>query len=109
MRRPRSSIWGWGESVKTKGDVARKVGREAREVRAQLGSAEFAARCHLTEDEMAMLDKLCTCPPRNAAAALAALKLKIEYAYGKPVQQVEHSGDVTITVSDPYAVPENEA
>lgn len=105
---PQSS-GGKGAKRHRRGTVARTVAAEASYVRAQLGSAEFAARCHLTEDEMVMLDKLCTCPPRNAAAALAALRLKIEYAYGKPVQQVEHSGDVTITVSDPYAVPENEA
>jgi len=39
--------------------------------------------------------------PRNAVAVLGALRTKMEYAYSKPKQETELSGNVSITVSSP--------
>ena len=64
----------------------------------RLSAAEFRERAQFTEDELEILDACCSHrPPRNALAILNALKFRAEFAYPKPKQEVEHSGQVQIT------------
>ena len=62
----------------------------------RLTADEFAARAALTEDELAALDRIATGHyVRNAAAILRAIEFRAAYAYGRPTERHEHSGEVT--------------
>lgn len=84
--------------------IARRTGKPAR----RLPNAVAAARrltedqtrdeLRLTDEQIAFLDRCANGhPPRNAAAAIAAIKLKLDFSQPKPQQKVEHSGALEIT------------
>ena len=53
----------------------------------------------LTEGELRVLDLIARGrPPRNAIAVLKAIDLKTSLAYSKPKQEVEHSGNLTVSI-----------
>lgn len=68
----------------------------------RLTEAETREQLRLTPQQRDFLDRCASGrPPRNALAAITALKLKLEYSQPKPKQEVALSG--TIVVVDPYA------
>jgi len=92
------------------GRTARSTKRPAKKLPNGLGIAkrlaqpELRARLQLTEAEAKFLDR-CTSgrAPRNAATGLSALKLRLDFAYEKPKQDVNLSGSATFTLVDPFA------
>lgn len=59
----------------------------------RLQEPAFRAAIQFSDEEMAILNKVaCGWAPRNVATILAAMRLKAEYAYSKPKQEVEVAG-----------------
>lgn len=65
----------------------------------------------LTHGQIDTLDAMATgaYKPRNAVAVLGAIRTKMEYAYSKPKQETELSGNVVISVSSPLPGPPGSA
>ena len=85
------------------GRIARRTRRPAKKrpngiaIAARLAQPELRERLQLTEAEARFLDR-CTSgrAPRNAQSGIAALKLRLDFAYEKPKQAVELSGRLTL-------------
>lgn len=85
--------------------ISRRTGRPAKHipnavaVARRLTKPETLEKLHLTDADIAFLDQCAAGrPPRNALAAITAIKLKLEYTASKPKQLVEHEGVVRIVV-----------
>lgn len=83
--------------------IARRTGRPAKHTPNAVAQArrltepETLSALRLTDDQIAFLDKCANgFPPRNAQAAIGAIKLKLEFSQRKPKQDVEVSGHVTL-------------
>ena len=59
-----------------------------------LGQEDLRRALQATRDDVALLNRVIGNPPRNAMAIIKGLTLKLEYAYSKPKQEVEHSGKI---------------
>ena len=63
----------------------------------------------LTDGELRVLDLIARGrPPRNAIAVLKAIDLKTSLAYSKPKQEVEHSGNLTVSIQINRTVSESD-
>lgn len=61
-----------------------------------LDAAQFSDGLRFTDDELDVLKKISNGTyVRNATAVLRAIELRAGYAYGKPKDKIEHSGEVT--------------
>ena len=74
--------------------------RQAAKLLARLDTQAFRERARLTEAEMRMLDRLSSgaAVPRHAPTILHAIEFRAEYAYARPRQEVEHSGNVIFEI-----------
>ena len=94
-----------GKGGRSTRPIARRTGRPARSLPPAVGEArrltesETLAQLRLTSDQIAFLDRCAAGrPPRNALAAITAIKLKLDFSQPKPKQQLEHTGAVRIVV-----------
>jgi hypothetical protein len=72
-----------GRAPKTRGR------READELVKRLAEPEFRERAQVTEKDMKQLDRICSGKyVRNASAIVAAFKMRAEFAYAKPRQDL---------------------
>jgi hypothetical protein len=72
----------------------------------RLSQEAFREYARLYPHQLDVLHRIASGEPiRNAAACLRAIELLASYAYSKPKQEHEHSGDVTISVVSGIAAP----
>ncbi len=72
------------------------VGR-ARKVVARFTPEQLSAELGLTQDQVDVLDRIASGrPPRNAAAIIAGIKLKLDFTQPKPTQNVNVKGTLTL-------------
>ena len=69
-----------------------------REAKALLSEAEIRDELKMDAETLAFLKECSVMPGRNAASAIAAIKLRLEYSQPKPTQTVEHSGGLSIEI-----------
>ena len=73
--------------------------RQAQELRRRLTATEFAEGVRLTDDHLAAPDRIAQGHyVRNAAAILRAIEFCAAYAYGRPTERQEHTGEVTFRI-----------
>lgn len=71
----------------------------AAELRKKYSPEELREVIQLTDAELRMLDRIASGQaPRNAIAILRAIDIKLNMAYSKPKQEVEHSGAVSVSI-----------
>jgi hypothetical protein len=80
----------------TKQPMVRRRNGQAEAARL-LSIAEVADGLRLDAEALEMLRRCSTHPPRNAASAVAAIKLRLEFSQPKPKQKVQHSGSLEVT------------
>lgn len=72
-----------GRAPKTRGKSA------AAELKRRLTEEEFRRRAQFTEDELKTLDRICSGKyVRNASAIMGAMKMRADFAYAKPKQEL---------------------
>ena len=95
--------------------TARWTGRPARHLPGAVSQArrltepETLEALRLTPDQVAFLDRCADgFPPRNALAAITALKLKLDFTQRKPKTEVDVTGKLTLEqlVTQSLAKPE---
>jgi hypothetical protein len=101
---------GAGKGVRVSRTTKRPATRSPNGVAAArrlLTEVEVTEGLRLDSEDLRVLRACCSMrPPRNAGAIVAAMKARLEYSQRKPVVGVEHSGNVTYQLVDPYATPE---
>lgn len=80
-----------------RGTKARLAHEKAKDLIARLEQPAFREAVQFTEQDLKALDQITSGkPPRNAWAIISGLRLKAEFAYARPKQEIEVSGSLEI-------------
>lgn len=86
-----------------RGSTTRSVTSAALDLLDRLSLDQYREACRLTEEDIRMLERLSRGYVRGGKTILEAIQTRADRAYGRPAQEVQHSGGLTVQYVSAYA------